>query len=272
MEWWPIILALLVVGALAGLLAGLLGIGGGIVIVPAVYLILQSLGASLSTAMLVAIGTSLMTIIPTSISSSRAHYFQGNVDLALLKRWVLPMLVGVLMGSYLATKIGGVALTAVFGIFAILIALNILLRSSSATPLASIPNRVGQSLVSATIGFFSVIMGIGGGALGVPAMTSFGLSAHRAIGTAAVFGLIISLPGALILLANAGTPADAPLGTVGLVNIPAVILLISMSTLFAPIGVKLGARLDGSVLKKLFALFLVLAGSRMIWQTFTPVG
>ena len=268
-EWLPIILVLLSVGSIAGLLAGLLGVGGGIVIVPALYFILQFLGASLTTSMLVAVGTSLLTIIPTSLSSSRAHYRRGNIDFALLKRWVLPMFVGVLIGGYVAVRLKGAVLTAVFGTFLVLVALNILLRSNANASTAKMPGTTVQSMVASTIGFLSVMMGIGGGALGVVAMTRFGIAVHRAVGTAAVFGLIISLPGAIMLIVNGTTPADTPMGTYGFVNIPGAMVIVSMSILFAPIGVKLGATFDGVVLKRIFAFFLILTGLRMIWQTLT---
>lgn len=270
-EWLPIILVLLLVGCIAGLLAGLLGIGGGIVIVPTFYLVVQSLGASLSTAMLLAVGTSLMAIVPTSMSSTLAHYRRGNVDVALLKRWAPPMLAGVLLGSILAINIEGVVLTVVFGIFAILIALNMWRSSDACVPVERQIGRVVQSLIAGTIGFLSVIMGIGGGALGVPTMTSLGAPAHRAIGTAAVFGLIISFPGTIMLLASGHAPTDAPIGTFGFVNVPGALCIVSMSILFAPIGVKIGAHMDGHMLKRVFALLLILAGVRMIWQAFISV-
>lgn len=267
MEWLPIILALLVTGILAGVLAGLLGVGGGIVIVPVLYLIFQSLGISASTSMLVATGTSLMTIIPTSISSARAHHRRGNVDFVLLKRWLLPMLIGVLMGSILATRVNGIVLTGLFGCIAILVALNMLFRASAPPLRDQLPGLPAQLGLGGGIGFFSVMMGIGGGTLGVPTMTAFNVAAHRAVGTAALFGLVIALPGTLVMLFGASTPIGAPQGTFGMVNIPGFLVIVPMTTLLAPLGVKLGSKLDGSSLKKVFAIFLILVGSRMIWQT-----
>lgn len=269
MQWLPILLALLVTGTLAGVLAGLLGVGGGIVIVPVLYLIFQSLGIDPSTAMLVATGTSLMTIVPTSMSSARAHHRRGNVDIALLKRWIAPMLVGVFLGSLIATRVNGLVLTGLFGCIAILVALNMMFRAS-ATPLRNqLPGLVGQSSMGAAIGFFSVMMGIGGGTLGVPTMTAFNVATHRAVGTAALFGLVIALPGTLMMLFSAATPVAAPPGTFGMVNIPGFLVIVPMTTLLAPVGVKLGAKLDGASLKKVFAVFLILVGTRMLYQTLT---
>lgn len=268
-EWMPIILALLATGVLAGVLAGLLGVGGGIVIVPVLYLIFQSLGINGNTAMLVATGTSLMTIIPTSISSARAHHKRGNVDMLLLKRWLPAMLIGVLVGSYIATRVEGFVLTGIFGSIAILVALNMLFRASAPAVYSSLPRLPMQMGLSTGIGFFSVMMGIGGGTLGVPTMTAFNVAAHRAVGTAALFGLVIAVPGTLMMLFATASPADAPAGTFGLVNLPGFLVIVPMTTLFAPVGVKLGAMLDGAGLKKIFASFLILVGSRMLWQTST---
>ena len=267
-EWLPIIVALLSTGLIAGVMAGLLGVGGGIVIVPALYLVFQSIGIEPSTAMLIATGTSLMTIVPTSISSARAHHKRGNVDLSILKRWLVPMLIGVLLGGRIATRVEGFVLTAIFGCIAILVALNMLFRASAPPLYQQLPKPPIQAALGSGIGFFSVMMGIGGGTLGVPTMTAFNVATHRAVGTAALFGLVIALPGTLVMLFAGMTPLDAPPGTFGFVNLPGFLVIVPMTTLMAPVGVKLGAKLDGATLKKAFALFLILVGSRMIWQTF----
>lgn len=269
MEWLPVIVALLMTGAFAGLLAGLLGVGGGIVIVPVLFLIFQSLGIDPSTAMLVATGTSLMTIIPTSISSARSHHKRGNVDIEIIKRWAAPMLVGVLIGSSIATRVGGLVLTGIFGSIAILVALNMLFRANAPALRNELPAVPVQLGLGGGIGFFSVMMGIGGGTLGVPALTAFNVAAHRAVGTAALFGLVIALPGTLMMLFNATTPVDAPQGTFGMVNIPGFLVIVPMTTLVAPLGVKIGAKLNAANLKRVFAVFLILVGLRMLWQTFT---
>jgi uncharacterized membrane protein YfcA len=266
-EWIPIVVALMCTGVVAGILAGLLGVGGGIVIVPVLYLILQSLEISPATAMLIATGTSLMTIVPTSIASALAHHKCGNVDFNLLQRWSLPMLVGVLLGSLVATRVAGIVLMIVFGSLALLVALNMLFRANAPASRDTLPIPPVQYGLAGGIGLLSVMMGIGGGTLGVPTMTFFNVSTHRAIGTAALFGLVIALPGSLMMLFAATTPIAAPIGTFGMVNLPGFFLIVPLTILFAPVGVKIGSRLDARVLKKIFALFLLLVGSRMIWQT-----
>lgn len=266
-EWLPIILALAVTGAIAGVLAGLLGVGGGIVIVPVLYLIFQALGIPADTAMLVATGTSLSTIIPTSISSIKAHQKRGNVDWNTLKLWVPTMMLGVIAGAYVATRVEGEVLTGVFGVIALLVALNMLFRASAPPLKSELPGHFLQRVMASIIGFFSVMMGIGGGTLGVPTLTAFNTATHRAVGTAAAFGLVIAIPGALMMMFAASAPEQAPVGTIGLVNIPGFFLIVPLTVLLAPVGVSLGAKIDSTGLKRVFALFLILVGTRMIFQT-----
>ncbi len=265
-QWLPILIALPIAGALAGILAGLFGVGGGIVIVPVLFLIFQLLGISSATAMSVATGTSLLVIIATSLSSIRSHYARGNVDFDLLRFWAPFIVIGTAVGAWAAAYIGGLFASAVFGIVAILVAMNMLFRASAAPRWAQLPGRVAQSAIAIITGAVSVIMGIGGGTLGVPILTACSYPAHRAVGTAAAFGFIIAVPGALLMGLMASTPADAPMGTWGFLNLPGFALIAPLSVLMAPLGVRLGARLDGALLKQLFAVFLCISGARMIWQ------
>lgn len=262
----PVFLALIVTGVFAGLLAGLLGVGGGIVIVPVLYFVFQGLGVDAASAMVVATGTSLATIIPTSLSSIRAHHGKGNVDWALLQRWAPFMIFGVLVGSYLVTVVNGNFFSVLFGVMALLVALNMLLRANAAPLAQSLPGRAGQGVMGSLIGFFSVMVGIGGGTLGVPTLTSCNFPAHKAVGTAAAFGLLIALPGALMMLLQGTTPSDAPVGTFGLVNLPGLLAIVPLTVLFAPVGATLGAKLNGAMLKKVFAVVLGITGVRMLAQ------
>ena len=264
----PTFLALIGTGIFAGVLAGLLGVGGGIVIVPVLFFLFQSFGVSPDSAMLVATATSLATIVPTSISSIRSHNQKGNVDVNLLKHWSLFILVGVLIGSWLVTRIDGTWLTVLFGIIATLSALNMLLRTGKSALFQQLPHYAGQSIMGASIGFFSSMVGIGGGTISVPLLTLYNYPAHKAVGTAAAIGLIISLPGALTMLLMGSTPADAPLGTFGLVNMIGFICIVPLTVLFAPLGATIAAKLDAAKLKKVFAIVLLITGLRMLVQTF----
>lgn len=264
----PTFLALLATGVFAGILAGLLGVGGGIVIVPVLFFLFQSFGVSPESAMVVATATSLATIVPTSISSIRSHNQKGNVDFDLLKRWSGFILIGVLAGSWLVTRVDGTWLTALFGVIATLSALNMLFRTGKSALFQQLPGTAGQTTMGTSIGFFSSMVGIGGGTISVPLLTLYNYPAHKAVGTAAAIGLIISLPGALTMLAMGSTPNDAPAGTFGLVNLIGFICIVPLTVLFAPVGATLAAKLDAAKLKKIFAIVLLITGLRMLAQLF----
>lgn len=261
-------LALVATGIFAGILAGLLGVGGGIVIVPVLFFLFQSFGVSPESAMLVATATSLATIVPTSISSIRSHHHKGNVDFELLTRWALFIFIGVLAGSWLVTRVEGTLLTLLFGVIATLSALNMLLRTNRPALFQKLPNSAGQSLMATLVGFFSAMVGIGGGTISVPLLSIYNYPTHKAVGTAAAIGLIISLPGALTMLAIGTTPVDAPVGTFGLVNVIAFACIVPLTVLFAPVGATLAAKLDAGKLKKIFAVVLLITGVRMLGQLF----
>ncbi|WP_419196663.1 sulfite exporter TauE/SafE family protein [Agarivorans aestuarii] len=263
----PTVLALVATGVFAGFLAGLLGVGGGIVIVPVLFFLFQGFGVSPESAMLIATATSLATIIPTSISSIRSHNKKGNVDFELLKRWGVFILVGVLLGSLLVTRVDGTWLTLLFGIIATLSALNMLFRTGKSALFNKLPGNIGQTTMGTSIGFFSSMVGIGGGTISVPLLTLYNYPAHKAVGTAAAIGLVISLPGALTMLALGTTPADAPVGTYGLINLIGFICIVPLTVLFAPLGAFVAAKLDANKLKKVFAVVLLVTGLRMLAQS-----
>ncbi|WP_441002784.1 sulfite exporter TauE/SafE family protein [Pseudocolwellia agarivorans] len=263
---WPIAIALIGTGVFAGLLAGLFGVGGGIVIVPVMYFLLQGFGVSAESAMMIATATSLATIVPTSISSIRSHHAKGNVDVALLKYWAVFILIMAIVGSLFAQYVRGNGLTFMFAVIAILVSLNMLFRANAPALREELPGKFGQGIMASIVGCLSVMIGIGGGTIGVPMLTAFNVRAHVAVGTAAVFGLLIALPGVLTLLTVGQTPSDAPIGTFGLVNVPAFLLIIPLTILFAPVGVKLGSKLNPKQLKRAFAVVLMFTGIRMLTQ------
>ncbi|MBG9995942.1 sulfite exporter TauE/SafE family protein [Pseudoalteromonas sp. NZS127_1] len=264
---WPIVAALIATGIFAGILAGLFGVGGGIVIVPVLYFLLQGFGVSPESAMMIATATSLATIVPTSLSSIRSHHSKGNIDLALIKYWAPFILVMAVVGSIIAHSVRGNALVLMFACIAILVSLNMLFRAGAPALVKQLPGKFGQGVMASIVGGLSVMIGIGGGTIGVPMLNAFNVRAHVAVGTAAVFGLLIALPGVITLLSIGTTPTDAPLGTWGLVNLPAFFLIIPLTILFAPIGVKIGSKLDQKQLKRAFAVVLMITGIRMLIQT-----
>ncbi|WP_308914754.1 sulfite exporter TauE/SafE family protein [Jannaschia sp. LMIT008] len=259
---------LALVGVAGGLLAGLLGVGGGIVIVPALFWVLSALGVAPDVAMSVAVGTSLATIIPTSISSARAHHAKGNVDTALLRRWAPFVFAGAMTGGLLSYVLDGTALTLLFGTVALLVAANMAFPRGGG-PTRTLPTRRGaQASIASVIGLFSALMGIGGGTFGVPVLSLFGYVAHRAVGTAAAIGLVIAVPGTFgFVLGGLGEAGRPPL-SLGYVNLPAVAVIVPLTVTMAPVGAGLGHRLSAVRLKQVFALFLAITALRMLWASF----
>lgn len=269
-HWILIAPILLVVGAIAGTLAGLLGVGGGIVIVPVLYWLTEIglLAVDQTVAIHFAVATSLLTIIPTSISSSRAHHKKGSIDLAMFKSWAPWMMLGALLGGVLAANVNAVILSGVFGGIAILVVLNML--NPKPIVLASQPPTqvMARAAIAGPIGAFSAMMGIGGGTLSVPTMTLLSFPVHRAVGTAALFGLVIAIPGVVgYALAGQNIAGLLPY-SLGYINIPAAIIISVATFLFAPVGVAIAHRLNARGLRIAFAIFLGISGIKMLSEVF----
>ncbi|MFO1428034.1 MAG: TSUP family transporter [Steroidobacteraceae bacterium] len=245
----PVLLATLATGLVAGVIAGLLGVGGGIVIVPVLEYALGFAGVPTAWRMHVAVATSLATIIPTSISSTRAHHARGAVDWSLARAWAPGMLAGTLAGSLLAARLASAVLTAVFAVVALLAALKMFLPPERLQWAARPARGLAGSSIAAAIGAVSAMMGIGGGTVSVPVMSMSGESIHRAVATAAFFGLVISLPGTIVyLLARPAVPL--PWLTVGLVSLAGVALIAPGSMLTAPLGARLAHALSRHALSR----------------------
>lgn len=261
-----LVIGLLVTGAIAGVLAGLLGVGGGIVIVPVLIIVAEVFDIPQQVAMLTVVGTSLATIIPTSISSARAHNKRGAIDRDILRGWVPAIFLGALLGGIAAKTLGSDGLTLIFGTVALIVAVNLALPKPVVLAPQPPTSRVGQSAVALPIGFLSALMGIGGGTLSVPVLTMMSVAVHRAIATASVFGLAIAVPAVCGFIWSGIGVDGRPPASLGFVNVPAAVILFSMSVLTAPIGAKLAHRLRARPLKLAFAVFLAVSGARMLWK------
>lgn len=260
---------LLATGIVAGILSGLLGVGGGIVIVPVLYHIFTGLGVDEAVRMHVAVGTSLATIIPTSVSSSRAHRRKGSIDDALLKSWVPSVLTGVVIATLWGTQAKGWVLTAVFAVVALAVAANMTLRREGWTLTGHLPTGWIRHALGATIGSLSALMGIGGGTLSVPILSACSYPIHRAVGTASALGLVIAVPGTIGFLINGlDVPGRPPL-SLGFISLPGLLLILPTTILAAPWGVKLAHVLNGPRLRQVFAFFLFLTSLRMIYALLT---
>jgi uncharacterized membrane protein YfcA len=264
-ELWMLIPLLLATGAFAGLLAGLLGVGGGIVIVPILYHLFTGFGLETAIAMPLAVGTSLATIVLTSIVSARKHHAKGGIDLALVKSWIVPVLIGVVIGAIAPSVIDGAKVKTVFGIMLVLVSLHMLASSRWKMELFNkLPPNPVQYLLAILVGGFSALLGIGGGTLMVPLLGLFAFPIHRAVSTASLFGLIISIPATVIYIANGWGLAELPKLSTGYVNWPAFAILVPMTMWFAPLGVKLAYKLNVPQLKQAFAIVLCLIGIKMV--------
>lgn len=265
----PVAALLLSAGLLGGLVAGLLGVGGGIILVPVLEAMLGAIGVPAEWRMHVAVATSMSTIIPTAVSSSRAHHARGGTDWTLLRRWAPGLLLGGLAGSLLAASASGPFLYGMFGVAALLIAVKMYLPFDHWRIRERIPLGVGGNLISGFIATVSAMLGIGGGMLGVPAMTLLGQPLHRAVGTAAMFGLLIGAPATIgYLLARPGVVL--PGFTIGLVSVLGFVLIAPASVLMAPLGAKLAHSLSRRALSQAFAAFLLVVAARMFYRTLAP--
>ncbi|WP_306118227.1 MULTISPECIES: sulfite exporter TauE/SafE family protein [unclassified Roseitalea] len=261
-----LIAALLATGAVAGILSGLLGVGGGIVIVPVLFVVLMGLGVDETVLMHVAIGTSLATIIFTGFMSARSHWSKGAVDTALLARWGPPIAIGVVAGTVVGGNIAGAALTLIFALIAAIVAVNMAVRPARTTGQRPMPGTPLREALGLGIGGFSVLMGIGGGTLTVPILSFFDYPIRRAVGTAAAIGLIIAVPGAIGFAWFGFGQATLPPFSIGYVNVLGVAAIVPASMLTAPLGARIAHAVAPAVLRWCFAGFLALTSATMIHE------
>lgn len=261
----PLFGVLVLTGAIAGVLAGLLGVGGGIIVVPVLYSLLGFLDIDDSVRMHVSVGTSLASIVITSIVSSRAHHKRGAVDVALLKSWALFIGVGSILGTVVASAVDGPVLSAIFAVIALLVALYMAFTPADFKIRDNLPGKWLGRFSAFNIGGISAMMGIGGGTLGVPFFNAFGYPVHRAVGTSAAIGLVVAVPAAIgFVISGWGIPA-LPQASIGHVNLLGLVLIAPFTSLTAPLGVRLAHVLSPRALKFAFAIFLFVTSARMFY-------
>ncbi len=260
--------ALLGAGAVAGVLAGLLGIGGGIVIVPVLYQVFAALGIDEAVRMHAAVGTSLATILPTGLSSARAHWRRGAIDPAVLRAWGPWVALGVLIGTGLATVADGRVLTGLFALVSFSMAIRLFTGSEDKAVRDTLPPTPWSQVIATSIGGISAMLGIGGGTFSVPAQVMCGATIRRAVGTAAAIGLIIAVPGAIGFAVTGSDVSGRPPLSVGYVNLLALACIVPASVAAAPLGARIAHSIDGGLLRKGFALFLLIVCGRMVASLF----
>ena len=265
-EWLILGAAMLATGCVAGVLAGLFGIGGGIVIVPVLESALGALGVDPAIRMHVAVATSLATIIPTSIASARAHHQRGAVDFDIVKRWAVWVLIGSLFGAYVASNLHSNILAIVFATLALLVAIKMLLSPTTRNLTSEVPRGLWVPAIPTAIGGLSSMMGIGGGTFSVMTLTIFGEPIHKAVGTAALFGLVISLPGTVGYMLTGLADARVPPGSLGYVSLVGFALIAPATVLMAPVGAKIAHGFSERKLTTLFGAFLLVAAARLYYR------
>lgn len=262
----PLAAGLALTGAVSGVLAGLLGIGGGAILVPALAFALEAMGYADDVVQHVAVGTSLAIIIPTGISSALSHRRRDAVDVRVLKLWAPVIVVATFAGGLMAGWFSGDALRIIFGVMAFFIAANIILPFQQRLIGHLSASALTHRIFAALVGYVSALMGVGGGALSVPTIAALGATMHRAVGTGAAIGVFIAISGALGYVASGWGVAGLPPLSVGFVNLPALVLIGILAAATAPLGATLAHRLDQKTLKRVFAVFLLLVGGNMIWK------
>jgi uncharacterized membrane protein YfcA len=260
--------AMLATGCVAGVMAGLFGIGGGIVIVPVLEFTLGLLGVDPAIRMHVAVATSLATIIPTSISSARAHHQRQAVDMSIVKRWAVFVLLGALAGAWIASQVHSRVLAIVFATLALLVALKMILSPQSRNLTEDLPRGPLVAVIPAAIGCLSSMMGIGGGTFSVMTLTMFNVPIHRAVGTAALLGLVISLPATIGFVVAGWNDVRVPAGSLGYVSLIGFALIAPATVMTAPLGAKIAHSFSEKKLSMSFGAFLVIAAGRLFYGAF----
>ena len=258
-----LLLVLGVAAAVAGFLAGLLGVGGGIIMVPALYYAFTVLDFDILTRMHLSVGTSLAIIIPTSIISTKTHMEYDAVDFKMVKSFGIFILFGVIAGTFLAVNLKTAALVLFFSIFAFIVGLFfIFLREKLLENPKEISDLV-KNISGIVIGFISVPLGIGGGSLMVPFMRTFGYDIRKSIGTAAAVGFLIAVSGSITMILggkiinNVSTPFS-----VGYINLLGFLVFVPVTTVMARLGAKAVYRIDKKLLSKIFGTFLIIVSIR----------
>lgn len=258
-----LLLYLLMLGAVVGVLAGLLGIGGGLIIVPALLLLLPMAQIDPEIIMNIALATSLTSIIVSSGSSALNHLKRGNVDMFAVK-WLIPgVVIGGLMGTYVVEWVPSQYLPHIFGVIVLLLALQMLLSLKPKTQ-RSMPSPLKTVGYGAGIGIISSFAGVGGGSLSVPFLNGHGVEMRRAVGSSSVCGCVIALAGAVGFIIHGTGHEHLPPYSLGYIYLPALAAISVTSMFTTRIGVNLAIRLPTQTLKKIFAVFLIFVAGTML--------
>ncbi|MBS1140032.1 MAG: hypothetical protein H6R13_1485 [Proteobacteria bacterium] len=262
-----VVSAYLLTGAVAGFFAGLLGVGGGVIVVPVLTMIFAWQGFPGREVLHLALGTSMATILFTSLSSLRAHHAHKAVLWTVMRQLTPGILVGTLLGAQLAAWISSRALSIFFVSFMILVAFQ-MVANLRPKPTRSLPGWGGLSVAGGLIGAIASLAAMGGGALTVPYLIWCNVRPHQAIGTSAAVGLPIALGGTVGYLWNGWGHPELPSGSLGFLYLPALGVILVASVIAAPIGARLAHRLPVKILKRVFAALLLILSIKMLWSLY----
>ena len=262
-EIFNLLIVLSIAASVAGFMAGLLGVGGGIIIVPALYYAFTVLDFDIATRMHISVGTSLAIILPTSIISAKTHMEHKAVDIKLVKSFGIFIILGVIGGTFLAVNLRTSDFILFFSIMAFIVGLFFIFFRDK---FLENPKKIKDSIKNISgigVGFISVLLGIGGGSLMVPFMRTFGYDIRRSIGTASAIGILIAISGTLTMMTggeiinNVNTPY-----TIGYINLFGFIVFVPVTMLMARIGAKAVYKIGKKLLSKIFGSFLIIVSIR----------
>ncbi len=262
-----LLFVLSIAASVAGFMAGLLGVGGGIIIVPALYYAFTVLDFDIATRMHLSVGTSLAIIIPTSIISTKTHMEYDAVDFKLIKSFGFFILLGVIGGTFLAVNLKTPAFILFFSIMAFIVGLFFIFFREQLLKNPKIISDSAKNISGIIIGFISVLLGIGGGSLMVPFMRTFGYDIRRSIGTAAGVGFLIAVFGTITMITggkivnNISTPYS-----IGYVNLLGFLVFVPVTMLMARVGAKAVYKIEKNILSKIFGIFLIVVSIRSFYE------
>ena len=257
---------LLLAGSLAGMMAGMLGIGGGMILVPLLVFVFDLMKVSEALIPHLAIGTSLTTIVVTSLSSAKAHLKRGSFDKELLKHSIMPTTLGAGFGGLLAGSISGMVLVMIFGFMAVVVSVRMMMPSKIHNENHQEPNRFLIGNLTGLTGMISAMVGIGGGAMNVPLLNMMGIKIHQAVGTSASIGFMIALPGAIGFIVSGWEKPNLPEFSFGFIHWLAALCICLMTAIFAPLGATISHKLNAKKLKQVFGIFLMVVAMLTFWR------
>lgn len=262
-----LIVALLALGSMTGFAAGLLGIGGGMLLVPFITLVLTLHHFPEHLVVHMAIATSLATIMFTSVSSVRAHHKRGAVQWRIVALLAPGILIGSWIGPWIGKQMNSAMLAAFFGVF-VLVSATQMLAGKKPSATRELPGRGGMLAAGGTIGVLSGLVGAGGGFISVPFMTWCNVKIHQAVATSAALGFPIALAGTLSNIYYGSSAPDLPAGSLGFIYLPALLVISLASVSTAPLGARTAHRLPVPALRKIFSVMLYALAGYMLWKAF----